>query len=371
MTNLGFDVKKGRSGTLRRHVSERECIELELSRRNVPASLLRWDVPIAIFNGGRCVSPATHERSLYAPEVTTITNDGYITEGFVGHNVTASGIGWVLGDVSRRKRGGAFGHDAWTLHFRFSGTGANVDAKLRERAALGRCGESATEESSSSAAYAKARLAARSTSSFGYTPGSMRQIAASYKRGFVNTSWNCFHSQKDWDGALADQRAYAMLVAQRQEKLPGECTIWGSLYNQVHVGWNASDIRAIFYVNDTLSATRPAPTASTTEAASLLKGAVAAAWRAYDDALITQRAVFNRTGLMLPVVRFDLSPECTDARPLAKRIDAAKLSTNGDGRRGDDGTEVFQVPEPALREMSTLLGLTVKKRKHKRGKSAA
>ena len=130
-------------------MSERDCIEVEMKRKDRPASMLRWDLPMAIFNGGRCVSPAPYERAQHMPEVAAITADGFITSGFVGHNVTASGIGWVLGDIPKRKRGGAFGHDAWTFNYKLSGTG-DPEAKLHERAALSVC----SGEDGGSAAYA-------------------------------------------------------------------------------------------------------------------------------------------------------------------------------------------------------------------------
>ena len=358
--HLGWDVKKGRGGALRMQVSERDCIEVEMKRKDRPASMLRWDLPMAIFNGGRCVSPAPYERAQHMPEVAAITADGFITSGFVGHNVTASGIGWVLGDIPKRKRGGAFGHDAWTFNYKLSGTG-DPEAKLHERAALSVC----SGEDGGSAAYAAARLQARRHPS-DHPAGSLRQRAASYKWGFVNTSLNCYHGQRDWEGAFADQRAYAMLLAAKDETLDGECSIWGSLYNQVHLSWNSSDIRAIFFVNDTLTARRAAAQRiSRHETDLLVLSARTAAQRAYGNALITQHALLNRTGRLLPIVQYSVTPECFDGRPLARRVAESKES----GRHGKP-MEVFQVPEPARRELSTLLDLKVKggKKKHKGGK---
>lgn len=352
--HLSWDFKKGRGGALRMHVSERECIELEMKRRDRPASVLRWDLPLAIFNGGRCVSPAPYERTQHLPEATAITTDGFITNGFIGHNVTSSGIGWVLGDVPRRRRGGAFGHDAWTFNYKLSGTG-DPEAKLHERAALHQCTES---DGQSNKVYAETRMASRRRP-FGYAPGSLHQLAASYKWGLVNTSWNCYHGHRDWEGAFADQRAFAMLLAAKQETLADECSIWGSLYNQVHLSWNASDIRAIFFVNDTLSARRAATQrASSREVGLLADGARSAAQRAYADALITQHALLNRTGRLIPVVQYTVTPECFDGRPLAQRMAGQRNSYK----------EVFQVPESALRELSTLLDLKVHHGKKKKRK---
>ena len=79
--------------------------------------------------------------------------------------------------------------------------------------------------------------------------------------------------------------------------------------------------------------------------------------------------LINRTGLLVPVVQYTPTPECFDARPLAQRIRAEKA---GESRGRLD---VFQTPEPALRELSTLLDLSVnrpasKKSKKKKSKAA-
>ena len=93
-----------------------------------PASLLRWDVPAAIFAGGRCVQPAGTEWELYpqpaanADPLQRMDRDGWQPTGFVGHNATSMGVGWVLGDLPRVKREAAFAHDAWTASSHKSGT---------------------------------------------------------------------------------------------------------------------------------------------------------------------------------------------------------------------------------------------------------
>ncbi len=65
------------------------------TRPTRPASLLRWDVPAALFVGGRCTSPAESERHLYPRRRTNdsrvwLASDPFDwrTEGFSGHNVT-------------------------------------------------------------------------------------------------------------------------------------------------------------------------------------------------------------------------------------------------------------------------------------------
>lgn len=111
---------------------------------------------------------------------------------------------------------------------------------------------------------------------------------------------------------------------------------------EVHLSWNASDIKAIFYVNDTMTATRaPLPDARVGEEAKrylargvraeLMERSLAAAQAAYGNALLAQKMMLNRTGgLMLPVVQMKMTNECFDGRPLAHRLRGAQQA--GDGR---------------------------------------
>ena len=101
------------------------------SRATRPASVLRWDVPAALFKGGRCTDPALVEKARYPavfptekeieqrrrwtthPEEAeldallqkTENTDrfGWRRQGFSGHNVTHAAVGWVLADVRRER----------------------------------------------------------------------------------------------------------------------------------------------------------------------------------------------------------------------------------------------------------------------------
>ena len=72
--------------------ARRELETLRTLKR--PASMLRWDVPAALYAGGRCVNPAASEDPLY-PRVV-LEDDarglqdshGWRRHGFSGHNVT-------------------------------------------------------------------------------------------------------------------------------------------------------------------------------------------------------------------------------------------------------------------------------------------
>lgn len=325
------DLVRGREGGFRYSVSEKDCIAVEFGRKARPASLLRWDLPKAIFNSGRCVNPAPYEHSRF-PHVSVITDYGYFDRGFIGHDVSAAGIGWVLGGPFRR-RGGAFGHDAWTFNYRLSGT--KHSAKLAERPPLAAC-RGAMKHSST--AYAAARLAARHMEFGEHAFGSPQQVAAAFKLGFANTSWNCYHPPNSWEDAFADQRAYAHLLAARGLSASGflgdMCSIWGSLYNQVHVSWNISDVLAIFYVNDTLTASQ------SEQPATLAQHAGSAATNAFVNALTAQRVVHTQAGRLLPVIELPISDECYNARAYALRLQKSNK------KAGVVYNGVFRVPRP-------------------------
>ena len=199
--------------------------------------------------------------------------------------------------------------------------------------------------------YAKARMAALRTAArpngrvANFSTSSQR-LAASYKWDFVNSSANCWHF--NWESMLAQQRKFAQMfhVAQsgcpmaapfcqnrsRQQvplpRLP-ECSIWGSLYNQVHVGWNASWLEAIFYVNDThtqavcIVRARKAVAGAVRVRqlrARLRQHAMVAASRARTVALLAQRILATQHGVVLPVVQYVFTEECYRADRLLRRL---------------------------------------------------
>lgn len=199
-------------------------IGLETAR---PASMLRWDLPAALFIGGRCTSPTSVESHLFPKTRDALARNslrwklapdssGWRTSGFSGHNVTQAGVGWLLSDVPVSRRGVAFPHDAWQYK---PGVGLHRS---------GSCDQPRAHRSPE--AYAQARLAAsnnyvRNES----TAHSKQQMAAAFQR-FVRSRWNCYYSE--WELAFADQRAYAALVSSQETRnvshVP-ECGVYGSL----------------------------------------------------------------------------------------------------------------------------------------------
>ena len=193
-----------------------------------PASYLRWDLPAAIFVGGRCVSPAGSEWFLYAKPQGENGHDvnGWHREGFVESNVTQTGVGWVFADIPAEHREAAFAHDAWTGDSQMSGT--HSDLRLKE-----------CRVRSTSMDYVRARLAARRNRADAFTSLPDRQrLAASWKWRFANTSHNCF--QRRWKLMFDQQRGFAMKMAKIKSSTNAsvsslrltDCSLYGSLYNQ-------------------------------------------------------------------------------------------------------------------------------------------
>ena len=252
------------------------CVRTETARSKLPASMLRWDVPAALFIGGRCTEPTAAESGLYPDSGVSAGNSlhvelpdayGWRRRGFSGHNVTQSAVGWILHPHAPRDI--AFGHDAWEIDPRRA-------IYQRPPPSCAKVSRSTWAKEKPAMHYALARFEATKRAPLlreppqpqqrgaagdggggraGSAPHRLQLAAAAYRDGWINTSAHCYHW--DWEAALADQRAFARLVAKRanesrrsEQHVEPECSVWGSLYNQMHVSYNASLLRAIFYVND-------------------------------------------------------------------------------------------------------------------------
>lgn len=369
------------------------CVHKEVRHGNRrPASLLRWDTPAALYAGGRCVNPAGAESSLYPhPRAEDTAGDaraqqdrhGWRRHGFSGHNVTQAGIGWVFADMPLSMRDAAFGHDAWAIDPRFSSSrsGATELTPSHECTHNRQGSQSATR---SAARYAQARYAAQHVSRYEahvqpdhqqqQGPGdaalnALQRMASAFKFGFINTTWNCFHL--DWEAALADQRAYASLLVSKQHELSArrhaqshanaspatqpppdpECSLWGSLYNQMHVSWTPSLLRAIFYVNDTHTPRRyPKGTDDWRTATKRLhRDALAAAERAHSLARLAQQLVASEYNLSLPIVSYVYSDECSRGDRMVSRLrdnNGSQVAGSGGTPRAVAAAHLFRVPPP-------------------------
>jgi hypothetical protein len=168
----------------------------------------------------------------------------------------AAGVGFVFNaaETDTHRRGGAFAHDAWSTNYRKS--------RIRPNGQIHECAHT----SQSAAQYAASRIAmlgggsglgetaqvaavssgqGRSAKTIqligGERPSAVTsrlaaahggggrggdprsamtpQLAAAYKRHWLNSSWNCFDSRTRWEDALAKQRAFADLLAHRRVSL--------------------------------------------------------------------------------------------------------------------------------------------------------
>ena len=236
------------------------CIVHALAGKKAPVSVLRWDLPATIYYNGRCLEDSPS-----------------------GGVVKSSGIGLILCNAES-ERGGlsksgspdngpytfhedvAFAHDAWTP--KHTEVRTNPIIRLSLCAAGGQPG-------ASHSAYAAARF-----------QGTLHRMRApelhqdgAYINRFINSTWNCFWSRTGWEHAFDDQRAFALLLAERQDQAAresagraadalrevfgpggessegwagGKAGTWGALYNQVHFSYGPADVCGVFYVNSTL-----------------------------------------------------------------------------------------------------------------------
>lgn len=251
------------------------CLAIELDRGERVGSLLRSDVPAALYMDGLCAAD---------------------------HDVHEAAVGWVYAELDGPLydvRKGAFPHDAgvWRQH----------GAKWHRLQPCAAKAKSYAEERHRSDAEA-----------------------------FRNSSWNCYRQPHAWDQAVADQRAFASLAAKadrgggpalRTSGDPPRCpTDSSGLYNQVHTG-NADNgtlpFVAIFYVNSTLRAGSAEPTRAR---------ALAVAAEAHRHAREAQKALVEWKGLALPLLQFRVPGECDDAAAWARRdaqlaADATSMAT--------------------------------------------
>jgi len=311
------------------------CVTSEMTQRERPASALRADVPRAIFLNGRCSEPSrleNVERSTRYPQLSK----GLFVDVFTGHNVTSSGVGIIFDDSGRRKyrRMGAFAHDAWVW---------------RQRGSKSRRLHPCPAVKDWAQQYAQARWRMASDGGFFAAPTThatdlnteqLVRMASAWRGRFINSSWNCY--QSDWNQALDAQSAYVKLLLVKDSR-PAfrECSIWGSLYNQVHTAWNftvwaqkqprpALPFAALFYVNDTTSAQM----GHRSEQPLLEARARASASRAYCDARQAQRALARRIEQTLPVLQYRPTSECWDAAAAGKRM----------AMRGARGADFLELP---------------------------
>jgi hypothetical protein len=226
-----------------------------------------------------------------------------VREGFFGHNVSQAGIGWILGELPASRRGNAFGHDCWEFD------------PGRIQPPAGRPCASFPDHAASYAASRFNALRRELSNRQKVAAGQELQLMAAGYKAFVSSRYNCVHD--DWESALADQKSYASFVsAQHVSSSPSaaDCSIYGSMYNQVQVSWNSSQIKALFYVNDTLTPQQFISRHRSVRAevrASLERSSMEASNRALALARLAQHIIASTHHMTVPIVQYVHTEECS------------------------------------------------------------
>ena len=265
------------------------CVHSELESRSPrPASLLRWNAPLALYGGGRM-------RQASASEVAREPHRAGELCGCSGDSVASTFVGWVYRRVADEARGLGYAHDTWRMD-------PAIPHYCSHRTTLTR------------KQYARLRL-------MGGRPKNI----------------NC-GGRADWKAVLEDQREYVSLafkeqkLAQKRGILP-DCGFGvHNLYNQVHLKWREDDILAIFYVNDTETVAQfrhresGRNVSSRVEAAYLREEAIAAAARSYRAARWARMAQPNLQHL--PILQYRVAPDCFSLEKANERVLGARPGKN-------------------------------------------
>ena len=274
----------------------RACVQSSLRRSHAAASLLRRDLPNAIYSGGRLGANVGGSRRTAAAERNQMWIEPHVGESVNTDVGYGAGIGWIFHYPPAARRAGAFPHDAWVEELGPSSNDRRNPGLVRGRVQCP-AQRSAEDYANGRFEYFHQREKRAPWKEFVYG-GTHRHTAA-------RAAWiNCY--QSEWEDAMREQQRYMRLLAGHQnlsyQKLlsqsssseqgrklsarrgtaappgghhvrPGghpfgggghqEPSIVGTeaefgsgfcfAYNQVHMSWAPSDIAAIFYVNDTLS----------------------------------------------------------------------------------------------------------------------
>ena len=194
------------------------CARQEL-RGNGAATVLRWDLPVAIFKSVTMLPTEDELRDTGFDDVGKMTMWPGRGRGRASRPFSTA-IGSLFWSVPSSNRGHAFAHDAWHV------------PDPRKRRQTPHCPPRWRPSD-----YVAARL-----------------------RYSVPTEWQCHHT--DWDAALTDQLAFALHTSAHD---PGDAYGEGALlqtYNQVHLSWGEGMARALFYVNASRAWRDPAPSLS-------------------------------------------------------------------------------------------------------------
>ena len=288
LLECGFGVSRwGKQGNITRGNSFfQECVDRELAPTGIMwqqgravGSLLRFDIPFAIFAGGAWPSAS-------------------------GQGKLHTGVGWVFRELPPKVRHSAFAHDAYR----------NTIPSRSDHPACYTTNRTPAE-------YAETRF-----NQTWLLPCAERDKGRPLP--FVNDPqmscqhWPSHRIQQVFD----DQLAYCTYAAKEQSAnfLKPPCGVWCSNYNQVHFyRWEARDIAAVFYVNVSLDhasiqSLRPQGYASFSDRI-LRRHAVIAADRGWQTATIARDRLRHRTRRNVPIVQLRATSELCDPRPSVLR----------------------------------------------------
>ena len=329
------------------------CIVHALAGKKSPVSVLRWDLPATIYHNGRCLEDSPHGGVVKGAGI------GLILCSADGQGGGPSGPGGVDNAPYTLREDVAFAHDAWTPKHTEVRNNPWV-APIRLSLCSGR--HQAQSPTRGQGTYAEARF--QGTLHRMRTSDPRRQDGA-YVNHFISSPWNCYWSRTSWEHAFEDQRAFANLLAERQDEaangrqvhelegvfgpgadtsqawLSGKPGTWGATYNQVHASYGPADVCGVFYVNSTSHLTprhqmlERAHFSLEVEARS---SAAREAVKAYELAQLASRLTSSITmaPLPLPVLQLSVGDDSIDPSRVRKRVER--------GQAAADVREFFSLP---------------------------
>jgi hypothetical protein len=176
-----------------------QCAESESEGHHAAASLLRWDVPITTWGSTEMIPT---EAELTPQRIGRFESFWPRGNASRPHQMK---IGSLFFDVPSHRRGFAYAHDAWRV----------VKADSEERM----CDPARTST---------------------YI---WQKLQSQERGGGPPRMWHCAHL--DWDAMLRDYGAWSLFVAARDRPT---AEIQG--HNQIHLSWNATQVSALFYLNE-------------------------------------------------------------------------------------------------------------------------
>lgn len=245
-----------------RLLDEQRCLlnEMGWTSEQPPGSLLRWDLPDALFRGGRWTMAARREYFAFGQQKS------FDACGCGGHQISSTAIGLLLHPSVIERVSGAFAQDAAAMNLKSrpkcatDSSASSLEAHALSYAALRRH----AVETSKTPMRTSPRLRCKHASA---------ASAAAHARAYARQ-----------EGRMEGRQVHGKVGQETSHSSKHRCHGTGSFYNQMHTSFGPSDIAAVFYVNDTLTPTL-LPKGTAHEIHQLVEAAKCAASRAHGLAL--------------------------------------------------------------------------------------